>query len=305
MSAGSTSSRDSFDGWQIQQNSIVVAEAHRGFDCIASVDRESSVTLKFMMAFALAVLSSPAFAQEPDSPSMNAEQAVKAESVEKLGREIYELDLAAAVATDQISDIGLRSDKRVKGWITEPTVSGIKVTMVGFNDEAVPLALYVSEVDRSGKPIGAPTANSDPVPLSDAQSALYSARSNALNSKYEPCSKSYNTVAVPTSSGISVYLLPGTTDPDVVPIGGSYRIDYDATGKVQLATRAYTKSCISLQKDKKSVGMMITHLMDDFPTEVHAYWSLWAKSPMYVGIVTTKDLWSITDGKLKLVVRGK
>ncbi len=263
------------------------------------------MTLKFPVTVALALLSNPAFAQENDTPSMTTEEASNAESVEKLGREIYELDLAAASATDQISTIGLRSDKRVKGWITEPTASGIRVTMVGLNESAIPVALYVSEVDRSGKPINAPTKNSDPTPLSVTQSALYSARSNALNSKFEPCSKSYNTVAIPTSSGISVYLLPGTTDPRVAPIGGTYRVDFDATGQVQLATRAYTKSCIALQKDEKSVGMMITHLMDNFPTEVHTYWSLWAHSPMYVGIVNTKDLWSITNGELKLVVRGK
>ena len=263
------------------------------------------MALKFVLPIALALLATPASAQEPDEPSMSIEETNQSESVERLGREIYELDLAAAVATDQISAIGLRSDKRVKGWITEPTENGIRVTMVGLNETAVPVALYVSEIDRSGTPINAPTKNADPTPLSVTQAALYNARNNALASKFEPCSKSYNTVAIPTSGGISVYLLPGTTDPQAVPVGGTYKIDYDSTGQVQLATRAYTKSCIALKKDKKSVAMMITHLMDDLPTEAHVYWSLWAHSPMYVGIVTKEDMWSINDGKLRLVVRGK
>lgn len=263
------------------------------------------MTLKLAIQIALALFSIPSFAQESENPSMSNDEVSKAEAVEKLGREIYELDLAAASATDHISKIGLRSDKRVRGWITEPNASGIRVTIVGVNQESVPVALYATDIDRSGRPMSAPIKNSDPTPLSETQSALYSARINALKSKFEPCSNDYNTVAIPTDSGISVYLLPGTTDSGVVPIGGTYRIDYDSTGEVQLVTRAYTKSCIALQKVKESGGMMITHLMDDFPTEVHTYWNLWAHSPMYVGIVGTKDLWSITDGKLKLVVRGK
>ena len=263
------------------------------------------MSLRHLLALVLITASSVLPAKDKADPVMTSEEKNQATAVAALGKLIFEHDRAAALATDELSSIGLRSDKRVRGWVTEPTDHGITVTVVGLTEGSTPAALYSVKTDQSGTPIGSPIKNPEPIALTDTQMALYQARSNALKSTFEPCSKSYNTVALATDSGISVYLLPGTTDSNVVPIGGTYKVDYDQKGEKLLETRGYTKSCIALQKDEKSVGMMITHLLDSFPTEVHVYWSLWANSPMYVGIVQNKNLWAVSEGNLRLVVRGK
>lgn len=263
------------------------------------------MNLKHSFALILIMASSALAAKDKATPVMTNEETSQGAAIASLGRRIFEHDRAAALATDELSPIGLRTDKRVRGWVTEPTDRGIKVIVVGLDEGDNPTALYSVETDHSGMPISAPIKNPEPIALTDKQMALYKARSNALKSEFEPCAKNYNTVALATDSGISVYLLPGTTDSNIVPIGGTYKVDYDPTGERQLAIRGYTKSCIALQKDEKSVGMMITHLLDTFPTEVHIYWSMWANSKMYVGIVQNKNLWAISEGNVRLVVRGQ
>lgn len=254
---------------------------------------------------ALILFLQPVPLRSAEPPAISSAENDRASAIERLGRTIFEYDRAAAVATDRLSALGLHDDKRVRGWITEESDDGIRVTIVGMDGDDLPRALYGATVDRSGKPIGVGVRNNEPAPLTDRQAALYRARTRGLSADFNACAKNYNTVTVPGDTGISVYLLPGTSDPGAVPIGGSYRIDYDADGETQLAMRAYTRSCIVLQKDEKAAGLLITHLMDDFPTEVHVYWNLWADSPLYVGIAQTRSLWVLSDGKLRLAMRGK
>lgn len=45
---------------------------------------------------------------------------------------------------------------------------------------------------------------------------------------------------------------------------------------------------------------MVTHLLDPTPTEVHVYWSLWARTPMFVA--TGEDaIWKIENGRIHRV----
>lgn len=106
--------------------------------------------------------------------------------------------------------------------------------------------------------------------------------------------------------GWAAYLLPGTTQHGVVPIGGSYRLDLDAAGERILKQRPFTRTCIALDSPRsdrsmKAVAMMVTHLLDPVPTEVHVFWSLWARQPMYVA--TSEGNWLIEDGKTRLMSR--
>jgi len=96
-----------------------------------------------------------------------------------------------------------------------------------------------------------------------------------------------------------VYLLPATTKQGVVPIGGSYRVSI-ADGAVE-STHATTRTCIALSNPKEAIGLMITHLMDPMPTEVHVFWSLWAHKSLFVA--TEAGNWAIEDGKVSLVSR--
>jgi hypothetical protein len=65
--------------------------------------------------------------------------------------------------------------------------------------------------------------------------------------------------------------------------------------------RGFTKSCIELDKSGNTAGLMITHLLDHTPTEVHVYWSLWAGLPIYVS--TSAGPWSVDKGRIEFVQR--
>ena len=98
-----------------------------------------------------------------------------------------------------------------------------------------------------------------------------------------------------------VYLLPGTTKNNVVPLGGTYRID--VSGSEVVGQRGFTRTCISLRTDPKAVSLMITHLLDPTPTEAHVFWSLWARKPMYVSTSPNGTIWAVDGSKIRLLER--
>jgi hypothetical protein len=144
-----------------------------------------------------------------------------------------------------------------------------------------------------------------PTKLTAYESGAASARSAATTSKFQRCAEKYNSVVLPAAdaSGTNwvVYLLPGTTRNDVVPIGGTYRVE--TNGADIVSQRGFTRTCIALQTDPRAVGLVITHLLDAVPTEAHVFWSLWAKKPMYVSTPPNGTVWVIEGSKIKLVER--
>ncbi len=71
---------------------------------------------------------------------------------------------------------------------------------------------------------------------------------------------------------IAVYLMTPQTENGVWPLGGHHRIDV-RDGKI-VGQRAFTKSCVNLgstDKDKVPLTMAISHLLDQVPTEIHAF----------------------------------
>ena len=219
-------------------------------------------------------------------------------SIEAAGRAIFEHDRAAAVATDvAMAQRAFKRDKRVRGWLTEARDGGIIVT---FIDET-PSALYRVLVSAEGEPSPLLPLEA-PEPLSAFESGAAAARRLALAAPFQACSRTYNTVVLPDAAfdgGWVVYLLPGTTRHDVVPVGGTYRLEV-RDGAVA-AQRGFTRSCIALNRGPDVAAMMITHILDPVPTEAHVYWSLWADTPMYVS--TEGGVWKIEQGRVSAVSR--
>jgi hypothetical protein len=255
--------------------------------------------IRYILAIALVANLSTAFAQESLPGQLSSDQeAIAIQLAETTGLAIYRHDHAAAVATDAIRKI--RADKRVKGWVTEEQQDQIVVTFI----DKTPAALYRVVVSKDGAVSRVMTPES-PAQLTAFESGAATARSTAMASKFQPCSENYNSVVLPASdpSGENwvVYLLPGTTKNNVVPIGGTYRIE---TGDSNIiGQRSFTRTCIALHTDPSVAGLMITHLLDPIPTEAHVFWSLWANKPMYVVTPPYGTIWNIEDGKIKLVER--
>lgn len=233
------------------------------------------------------------------TPLSAADTAAALSRAERLGKAIFLQDLAAERATDAIRAKyrAFGKDTRVRGWITEEHDGQYRVSYI----DATPAVLYRIEMDADGTPAGEVQVLSEPAPLSAYETAAATARSLAMTAQVAPCAKTYNSVALPEDDGRwAVYLLPATTLPNVVPLGGSHRLDI-ADGRIT-ASRGFTRTCIQLGRTPSKrgvtvVGMMVTHLLDPTPTEVHVYWSLWARTPMYVA-TTDGQLWEIREGRI-------
>lgn len=253
-----------------------------------------------------------AHAQEETPAPVGDAQVTKALlDAEATGRAIYLHDQAAAVASDAVTGIkSFREDGkrgRLGGWITEQREEGIVVTFV--SSEPVPRARYRVTVSADGHVVGDAVALAEPAALTEYELRAARARTTASTATFEPCSRTYNTVVLPAAndaSGWTVYLLPGTTQHGIVPIGGSYRLDIDASGENIIEQRPFTRTCIALERPpedeaRETVAMVITHLLDPAPTEVHVFWSLWARTPLYVA--TSEGNWLIEASRISFVGR--
>jgi len=243
-----------------------------------------------LLAVAFFALSSAAFAQTP-------EQQAAIEQAERVGREIYEHDRAAWLGTDAIrEDMGDDVGRILRGWITERQGNDVVATFV-TSDGDRPRSLYRA-VLRNGALVGRGQANA---PLAVHQLALYRARQRALQSDFAACSPTYNTVALPSADGAfaDIYLLPGTTDANLVLVGGAHRLRVNLATNEIVETQAFSRSCLTLQRGPGAAGLFFTHLTTPMPTETHVFLNLSMGLPLYVG--AEQGVWSIEEGRIRLV----
>ncbi len=256
---------------------------------------------------ALLLLPMAAHAEAVDKATPD-ELAPQLRLAESDGAAIYRLDHAASIATDAMRKLDVfQHEKRVAGWLTQDKGSAVLVTFFGGASGDPPQALYRVTVADSGALVGEPAVLAPAAPLSASEVAQAAARSLALHSDFAPCSKNYNTVTVPRNKGDittwSVYLLAGTTVQGTLPAGGNYRVDTDGAGKSILSSRGFTKSCITLSNDKSTAALMISHLMDPTPTEIHVFLNLLSGKPMYVLTTDNSYMWSVENGKISFSSR--
>ncbi len=232
-------------------------------------------------------------AQSDTNPIDVQQLAVSAEAT---GRAIYRHDRAAELATDVArKNRGFRRDKRIRGWVSEELDDAVAIVFLDGENRAI----YRARVHDSGAADGL-EALDEPMELTGELCRAALARELAMSVNLEGCSDSYNTVVLPDRTredAFQVYLLPGTTRHNIVPIGGTYRVNIQ--GNQITAQRGYTRSCLVLEKSKDSAGLIMTHLLDDQPTEIHVYRNLWADIPFYVG--TKSGMWKVVDGRIQLV----
>jgi hypothetical protein len=255
--------------------------------------------IRYILALILIITCLKASANDSLPNSLSPEQETPALlSAETTGLAIYRHDQAASIATDVAFKVrSFKKDKRIIGWITEERQGSIIVTFI----DKTPAALY--RVTVSNGIADSLESLQSPAALTTYETGAAAARQAALASKFEPCSKNYNSVVLPSSADGKwlVYLIPGTTKNNVVPIGGTYKIEVNDSKVV--AQRGFTRTCISLQTDPRAVALMITHLLDPIPTEAHVFWSIWAKKPLYVATPPNGIIWVVDGNKITLIER--
>ncbi len=224
---------------------------------------------------------------------------------ELLGRTIYQKDVLAARATDIMMARGSASDKaRIGGWVTVPDNGAWVVYFFDRSRRNPAILQEVNFPDSSGAggEIGEPGRRPD---LEGLAVAMFRARQRALTAPYQACSRSYNSVVLPAElagdEGWYVYLLAATTQRNMVVLGGHVRVQVSAAGTEILNVKEFTRSCLNIPIKDNAVGLMVTHLVDDYPAETHVFASLLYRMPLYVG--TRSDNWIVENGSVRRAER--
>lgn len=248
---------------------------------------------RLLSALVLAFCCACVFADEPAPAPLSPEQEQAAlRSAEAAGLALFRHDQAASAATDAALALKVfKKDRRIRGWITEEKEGRILVT---FIDET-PAALYrVAVVNGVAGPV---EALETPAALTPYEAAAARARNVVSARTFTPCAAKYNSVVLPRADAAAddwlVYLLPAATRLDVIPLGGAYRMEVRSSDV--LAQRTFTHSCIALHVAPGATPI-VTHLMDPAPTEVHVFWSLWARTELYV--TTSAGLWKVDGDRI-------
>ena len=245
---------------------------------------------------------------DPPAQLDPAAEAAAIAHAEATGRQLFRHDRAAWVATDAARSLpGFGQNSSLRGWITVDRPSGgIDVVFFGEHDGGGLAAFYRVAVSKSGKVRGKPLTVDPPEPLQGLELSAAKARMLVGKAQFAPCGDSYNTVVVPVDGSPdrwSAYLMPGTSKPGVVPVGGTFRVDIDLSTN-EVKTRPYTKTCLELPNDPRAVGLVVSHLLDPVPTEVHVFWSMWADKTLYVVIPAQGATWAVKGPSVRLVERN-
>lgn len=230
-----------------------------------------------------------------------------------LGAAIDAFDRAAWAATDAMVAQGGRTRiGKTGGYLVEPGEAGVLLVTFYTSGSAPGHAVFKASV-HDGK-VADTQLLQQPVPLSPRQVRLARARelaiAEAARRRYLPCTPvPFNTVVLPPAGNddpILVYLLSAQQTADRYPLGGSYRIRVGADGAV-LSTRPYGVSCRMLETPKlpagaKPVGLVVNHLLDPVPTEMHVLASYRLRMPLLV-LTPDKRQWSVTGARITAATR--
>lgn len=271
--------------------------------------------MKWLMAAAggmfFCLTSMSALSAEP-----NAAELAAAQTAQNRGMDMFRYDQAAWHATDgfqaDLGKAGKEADDPIlalTGYIVEPTEGDrLLVTFYsGHGDVVRPRAQYT--VDRDAHVEGGLLGLQSESQMSQLALRMIAARDAATalfqKPEHELCSESPpNTLVLPPDDGgvISVYILTSTTDAASYPAGGHYRFDVAKGGQIA-DERRFMKSCfaIDLAKTKGAEAVVLTHLIDRQPTEIHTFVNLNIGIPLMIVTTANKFIWDVVGGRISFV----
>jgi hypothetical protein len=226
-----------------------------------------------------------------------------------VGREIYIQDVMSAWGTDVLREHvpGLEG---VGGYLTlaegndDGTLKGTWLVQF-FSREPTPRVLYRIRLwkDRSQQPAFEKLA--PPAALTASEQVIIGARQAAIQA-IPPPSQPINPVVLPAQilgeKGSLVYLLAGTTKADVAVLGKHHRVLVGEDGRVQ-KIEPLSKSVIEIPRKPppgaQEAGLMVTHIVSDYPLETHVFAALLYRQPFYVG--TRTGIWRVTGKEIVLI----
>lgn len=266
-----------------------------------------SIVLGAVVAGFLA-LGQPAVVEAPvEAPA--ARTGPDTDALTRRGRLIYVLDQVAWRSSDLLmKDLPKARRKEMAGWIVDRDGDAFTAIYYGFKSGA-PYAVFTARYEKGKLLSSGEVRPGDDATLTPAQVRLVAARDAVTRwvkseGKLGRCSdQPFNTVTIPPTSDdgpVQVYVLTPQTKKDAYPFGGHYRVTVGADGKVT-GHRAYMKTCMTQEAPPNSEGLIVSHLLDPQPTEIHVWLSRWIGKPVYVMVVEPEQLWAVTgDGMRKV-----
>jgi hypothetical protein len=257
------------------------------------------------IALAAALFATPALA------APKPEELAAARVAETVGAEMYAYDQAAWHGTDKFVEDLQRAEadqSLLRGYVVEPGGAGLlKATFFGMRDgKYFAFASYWvrgNKVERGGiiEPDGAHE-------LSLLALRMIEVRQKAIEhlqkGSYAFCNRARpNTLILPprADGSIPVYVMTAPVSNSSYPAGGHYRFDFDAQNKL-MGERAFMRSCMDVRYggrgSERAEAMVLTHLLDPQPTEVHVFVSRYVQIPLLVLTDSNEELWAITAGQI-------
>lgn len=230
------------------------------------------------------------------------------------GALIYEYDQIAWHGTDAAFE-RIPEDRfgEMLGYLVEG--SGAEKTITFYGGTATdPYAVFVGRM-RGIDLISSEMFDRGERALSARQRHMVQARETAVEAIFasglQPCQPgSFNTVVIPPAGDtdpVDVYVLSPQAVEGIFPFGGHYRFVVSSDGEI-ISQRRFTNSCLNLPAQdpqtvdgSETVGLMASHLLDNTPTEIHVWLSLWAQSRIFVMTTGNEQFWELTGNDVRKV----
>jgi hypothetical protein len=258
--------------------------------------------MRFLIATLVLTFATPALAQTGDV-RLDAQLAANLAR----GDDLYAYDQSAwHVADAMMAAVPDATKKLMRGYITTPDAGGYRTTFYG-GDGSERYRLYSALWTWSAVTKAQIFPAADKVAVTAEEARLIAAKDIAVGIIHELgfCSDDPPNVAVipgaTSADPISIYLMTPQSETGAFPLGGHNRIDVK-DGRI-VSKRAFTKGCITLapkpKGGEKTTAMVVTHLLDPVPTEIHAFTVHTSGLPLGVGMPDGAMYWlSRKDGKI-------
>ncbi|HRE44502.1 MAG TPA: hypothetical protein PKY87_11110 [Terricaulis sp.] len=233
------------------------------------------------------------------SAAQSAEDRAAFARIERIGRDLYEHDRAAWLATDHARLVLPESERpNLRGWITLREGAAVIVDFVAERPEG--LVSVHRSIFRNG---GITEHGAVLIPLDEARQRAHAALAIAMTAPASLCDLPYNSAILPPEgegeADADVYLLPATTVEGLVRIGGFARHSVDVDAQRVLETEMFSNSCLTGQTEPGAAFLYVTHVVSPLPTQAHVFLSLSHGITIFVG--TPEGLFEITQGRIRRV----
>jgi len=227
-----------------------------------------------------------------------------------IGHQIYILDKVSAIATDVLME-------KVPGYHEKNLAGYLPFREAG--DDLRPKASYLVTFFTKDDPVRIayeirvrPGATPELAAFDPPKPALASfahfarARQSAvaaLPSHTQPINPLILPAELLGEKGMMVYLIAGTTKPNLAVFGRHYRVLIPEQGGPPSYVMPLSKSILELPTKSPNgddiEGLLVTHILTDWPLETHVFVSLLTHKRVYVG--TRVGIWRVDGDKIAFI----